>query len=227
VNKRIILAAALAATALGSAAVLAQGQGGGQPAQPPQPMRFFVTSETHTGNLGGVAGADAICQRLATAAGAGARTWRAYISTQGAGAVNARDRIGAGPWHNAKGEIIAANVADLHGDNERDRNNIYKGSALDEKGMVVPGRGDTPNQHDVLTGSDSLGRAFPASVTDDRTCRNWTTDSDDNTHAQVGHTDRNGGNTTSWNSGHATPGCSVAALARVGGAGRLYCFATN
>jgi len=218
VRKTIILAA-LAATALGSAVVMAA-QG------PPQPMRFFVTSEDGTGNIGGLAGADARCQRLAAAAGAGDRTWHAYLSTQGAGAVNARDRIGAGPWHNAKGEIIAANVADLHGDNERDRNNIYKGSALDEKGMPVMGRGDATNKHDILTGSDSLGRAMPAG--EDKTCRNWTYDGDDATaHAQVGHHDRNGGNTSSWNSGHQTPGCNAASLARVGGAGKLYCFAIN
>jgi hypothetical protein len=218
--KRQIILAAIAATLMGSAVYAAQQQ------QPPQPMRFFVTSEDGTGNLGGLAGADARCQRLAQAAGAGDRTWHAYLSTQGPGAVNARDRIGAGPWHNAKGEIIAANVADLHGDNERDRNNIYKGSALDERGNIINGRGDMPNKHDVLTGSDSLGRAMPAG--EDRTCRNWTYDGEDATaHAQVGHTDRNGGNTTSWNSGHATPGCNTAALARVGGAGKLYCFAIN
>jgi hypothetical protein len=222
--KRTIILAALAATALGSAAVsyAAQQQG------PPQPMRFFVTSDDGTGNLGGLAGADARCQRLAAAAGAehGARTWRAYLSTQGAGAVNARDRIGAGPWHNAKGEIIANNVADLHGDVERDRNNIYKGSALDERGNIISGRGDQPNKHDILTGSDSHGRAFPAG--EDKTCRNWTYDGEDATaHAQVGHHDRNGGNTSSWNSGHQSPGCNAAALARVGGAGKLYCFATN
>jgi hypothetical protein len=221
--KKTFILAAIAATALGSAGVYAAQQGGQQ--GPPPPMRFFVTSDTGTGNLGGIAGADARCQRLAAAAGAGDRTWRAYLSTQGAGAVNARDRIGAGPWHNAKGELIANNVADLHGDNERDRNNLYKGSALDEKGNIVSGRGDQPNQHDILTGSDSLGRAF--TVAEDRTCRNWTVDTDEGVGAQVGHHDRNGGGTTSWNSGHRTPGCSVAALARVGGAGKLYCFATN
>ena len=224
--KKTMILTVLAVTAVGAVAALAAQQ----PAAPPAPMTFFVTSETGTGNLGGVAGADARCQRLAAAsgaAGAANRTWRAYLSTQGAGAVNARDRIGAGPWHGAKGEMIAANVADLHGDNERDRNNLYKGSALDEKGNIVPGRGDMPNQHDILTGSDSLGRAFPAAVTEDRTCRNWTYDGDENAGAQVGHNDRNGGGTTSWNSGHRTPGCSVPALARVGGAGRLYCFATN
>ena len=218
--RKTIVFAAIAATAFGSAALMAAEQ-----QQPQQPMRFFVTSDTGTGNLGGLAGADARCQRLAAAAGAGNRTWRAYLSTQGQGAVNARDRIGTGPWHSAKGELIANNVADLHGDNERDRNNLYKGSALDERGNIVLGRGDMPNQHDILTGSNSLGRAMQAA--EDRTCRNWTADGDDNTHAQVGHHDRNGGGTTSWNSGHPTPGCSTAALARVGGAGKLYCFAIN
>jgi hypothetical protein len=228
VRKKIILAA-IAATALGSVAVMAAQQGGGGQQQPQQPMRFFVTSDDGTGNLGGLAGADARCQRLAAAAGAPAdRTWHAYLSTQGAGAVNARDRIGAGPWHNAKGEIIANNVADLHGDVERDRNNIYKGSALDERGNPISGRGDQPgpNKHDILTGSDSLGRAF--TVADNRTCNNWTYDGDDAMiRAQVGHHDRNGGNNSSWNSAHTAPGCNAMALARVGGAGKLYCFAIN
>jgi hypothetical protein len=226
--KRTIILAAVAATAFGSVAVMAQGQGG-QQQQPQQPMRFFVTSEKHTGNLGGVAGADAICQRLATAAGAGNRTWHAYISSQGAGAVNARDRIGAGPWHNAKGVLIANNVADLHGDVQRDRNYIVQEAALDERGNEVPGRFGRPqganNEHDIMTGSDSHGRAIAGA--EDRTCRNWTTDSDDNTHAMVGHHDRSGGGTTSWNSAHPSQGCSTPALARSGGAGRLYCFATN
>jgi hypothetical protein len=223
--RRIIIGAAIAVT-LGSA--MAAQQGGGQQ-QPPQPMRFFVTSETGTGNLGGLAGADARCQRLAQAAGAPAtRTWRAYLSTQGAGAVNARDRIGTGPWHNAKGVQVAANVADLHGDNERDRNYIFGETALDEKGNVVPGRIGRPegvmNQHDILTGSDSHGRALPPG--EDRTCRNWTSDAMTD-HAMVGHHDRSGGNTTSWNSAHASPGCSAAGLQQSGGAGRFYCFAIN
>lgn len=221
--KKTLLLAALAASAMGTAVMAAD-----QPAAPPPPMTFFATSENHTGNLGGLAGADAICQRLAVAAGSPAtRTWHAYLSTQGAGAVNARDRIGAGPWHNAKGVLMAPNVADLHGDNERDRNNFRKPNVLTEKGATVNGFGDMPNEHDIMTGSDSLGRAFGAAVNDDRTCRNWTVDSDDNTHAQVGHTDRLGGGNASWNSAHATPGCSVASLARVGGAGKLFCFAIN
>ncbi len=208
--------------------MLAQAAWAQQPAAPQQPMRFFVSSAAPaTGNLGGLAGADKICQDLAAAAGAGGRTWHAYLSTQASGgqpAVNARDRIGAGPWHNFKGVQIAPNVADLHGDNERDRNYLFKETALDEKGNVVPGRGDTPNIHDILTGSDSLGRAF--TTTEDRTCRNWTSASPDD-HAVVGHTDRQGGSNTSWNSAHPTPGCHTEGLRRVGGAGRLYCFAIN
>jgi hypothetical protein len=225
VNRKLILAA-MATALMGTAVAYAAQQQG-----PPQPMRFFVTSETGTGNLGGLAGADARCQRLAQAAGAPAtRTWRAYLSTQGAGAVNARDRIGAGPWHNAKGQQIAANVADLHGDNERDRNYIFNETALDEKGMQVPGRVGRPegtmNQHDIMTGSDSHGRAMAGA--DDRTCRNWTSaNPGPNDHAMVGHHDRSGGNTTSWNSAHPSPGCDVMGLQQSGGAGRIYCFAIN
>ena len=221
--KKITLILGLMATAMGSAAVLAQGQ----PAQPPQPMRFFVSSETHNGNYGGLAGADAVCQRLAAAAGAGNRTWRAYLSTQAAGgqpAVNARDRIGNGPWHNAKGAMIAASNADLHGDVERDRNNINIENSLTEKGERVKGRGEMPNEHDILTGSDSTGRALPAG--EDRTCANWTSANDTN-KAMIGHHDRMSGGNVSWNSSHMTQGCSLPTLNRTGGAGRIYCFATN
>jgi hypothetical protein len=161
--KTRLVVSAVAVTLLGSAAVLAQGQ------QAPQcPMTFFVASTVPgTGNLGGLAGADATCQNLAQAAGAGDHTWHAYLSTQAAGGepgVNARGRIGAGPWYNAKGVMIAARVADLHGDQARDRNNVQKASALDEKGNVVKGFGDMPNEHDMLTGSDSDGRAFPGGL---------------------------------------------------------------
>ncbi len=197
------------------------------PPPPPPPMTFFVTSTTPaSGNLGGLTGADQICQNLAAAAGAGSRTWRAYLSTQaidGQTAVNARDRIGAGPWHNAKGVQIAANNAELHGDVERDRNFINKDTTLDEKGNGVNGVGDTPNTHDILTGSDSTGRAIAGA--DDRTCRNWT--SATTGAAMVGHSDRRGGRNVSWNSAHPTPGCDTESLRRVGGAGRLYCFAAN
>jgi hypothetical protein len=140
--------------------------------------------------------------------------------------VNARDRIGTGPWHNAKGVLIAANVADLHGDVQRDRNNITKESAVTESGQTVKGRGDTPNQHDILTGSDSHGRAIPGDV--DMTCSNWTSGAAGPGGAMVGHNDRVGGGNTSWNSVHRTRGgCSVENLAGTGGAGFLYCFAVD
>jgi hypothetical protein len=189
-------------------------------------MSFFVTSKSpgKGGDLGGLAGADRHCQSLAQAVGAGAKTWRAYLSTQLAGgiaAVNARDRIGTGPWVNARGVQIAANVADLHGDT----NKINKESALDERGNLVKGRGDTPNQHDILTGSQRDGTAYAAG--DDMTCRNWTSSTDGS--AIVGHTDLTGntGGPNFWNFSHSTPGCNTESLARVGGAGLLYCFATN
>ena len=192
-------------------------------AQDQAPMTFFVTSTPigNGANLGGLAGADAHCQSLAQAAGAGNRTWHAYLGTQGANAVNARDRIGTGPWHNAKGVQIAPNVADLHGDNERDRNYLFKDTAIDENGNIVNGRGDQPNRHDILTGSDSLGRALPAG--EDRTCSNWTNSGDGS--AMVGHHDRNGGGNTSWNSVHPSRGCSQEQLQSSGGNALLYCFA--
>jgi hypothetical protein len=193
------------------------------------PMTFFVTSVGlgNGANLGGLAGADAHCQQLAESVGAGGHTWRAYLSTQGPGAVNARDRIGSGPWHNANGEKIADDVATLHGDVERDRNNVHKGTALNEKGEVVNGRGDDPNRHDILTGSDSLGRAYTDSA--DHTCSNWTDGTSPNGEgsAQVGHHDRQGGGNTSWNSVHPSRGCSQENLRSSGGDGLLYCFATN
>jgi hypothetical protein len=198
------------------------------PSPSPQPMRFFVTSvgSGKGADLGGLAGADAHCQKLAEAAGAGARTWRAYLSTQGADAVSARDRIGQGPWHNAKGVLVAPNVADLHGDVQRDRNNITRESALTEKGEPVKGRGDTPNQHDILTGSDSTGHAFTGEQ--DMTCGNWTSGVAGSGGAMVGHHDRIGGGNTSWNSVHRSRGgCSQENLISTGGAGYLYCFAVN
>jgi hypothetical protein len=199
------------------------------PSRVPHPMGFFVTSSmpSGSGNLGGLTGADKICQDLAASAGAGNRTWHAYLSTQPSATApgeNARDRIGAGPWYNAKNALIAANVEDLHGDIARDRNNIQKSSALTEKGDLIKGIGDTPNQHDILTGSDSEGRAFPTGI--DATCNNWTSDGDDH-KAMLGHADRSGGDNTSWNSNHMSTGCSAAKLIATGGAGHLYCFATN
>ena len=220
-NKTILLSA-FAVTLAGAGAVLAA------QAPPAQPMSFFITSTTPGGgNLGGLAGADKICQDLAAAAGAGGKTWHAYLSTQpanGVMGVNARGRIGAGPWYNAKGVMIAANVGDLHGDNARDRNNIQKANMLDEKGQPIKGAGDMPNQHDILTGSDSDGRAFPAGV--DTTCNNWTSDSTAN-KAMLGHADRTGGGNVSWNSVHMSADCTKDGLIRTGGAGHLYCFAIN
>lgn len=188
-------------------------------------MTFFVTS-TGSGrgaDYGGLAGADKHCQALATATGAGAggHTWHAYLSTQGPGAVNARDRIGAGPWRNANGVVIAKSVADLHGDN-----NMTKQTDVTEKGEVVNGRGDTPNRHDILTGSKADGTAFTGS--DDMTCGNWTKSGEGT--AMLGHSDRMGlpgPAPTSWNAAHPSKGCSDHGLASTGGAGYLYCFATN
>jgi hypothetical protein len=221
-NHKLLLAAA-AVTLLGGAAVLAAENA------PQHPMTFFAAGTVPgTGNLGGLAGADAICQNLAQAAGAGNHTWHAYLSTQGgaggAPGVNARARIGAGPWYNAKGVMVAANVADLHGDQQRDRNNIQKANVLTEKGEVVKGFGDMPNEHDMLTGSDSDGRAFPGGF--DATCNNWTSDGTDH-KAMLGHSDRSGGGNTSWNSAHLSADCTKAGLIRTGGAGHFYCFAIN
>jgi hypothetical protein len=192
-------------------------------------MSFFVTSagSGKGADLGGLEGADRHCQQLATAAGAGAKTWRAYLSTQGSGAVNARDRIGRGPWQNAKGEAIARDVDDLHSPN----NKISKQTALDEKGEPVKGRGDTPNMHDILTGSQADGRAFTGA--DDMTCRNWTSSMEG--AAMVGLHDRMGlrddDASKSWNASHPSRGpnggCSQEALRSTGGAGLFYCFAVN
>ena len=194
-------------------------------------MTFFVTSNGpgKGADLGGLEGADAQCQKLAQAGGAGSKTWRAYLSTQAADgkpAVNARDRIGKGPWQNAKGAVIAKDVAELHG-----TNNLTKQTALSEKGEVINGRGDTPNRHDILTGSQADGSAFPAG--DDKTCKNWTSSTQG--AAVVGHADRQGLRddepSKSWNSSHPSRGpdggCSQADLKSTGGDGLLYCFASN
>ena len=191
-------------------------------------MSFFITSvgPGKGGNLGGLSGADQQCQLLGATAGAGTKTWRAYLSTQGAGAVNARDRIGGGPWLNAKGLIVAKNLAELHGQND-----INKQTALTEKGEPVKGRGDTPNMHDILTGSQPNGTAFPAG--EDRTCGNWTKSGEG--AAMVGHHDRQGLSdddaSQSWNSSHPSRGpdggCSQNDLKSTGGNGFFYCFATK
>jgi hypothetical protein len=188
-------------------------------------MSFFITSagSGEGAALGGLAGADKHCQALAKAAGAGNKTWRAYLSSSGSGqaAVNARDRIGKGPWYNAKGEMVAKDVEDLHGAS----NNLGKQTSITEKGEVVNGRGDKPNQHDILTGSQSDGTAFTDGA--DHTCNNWTSSGEGS--AQVGQHDRQGGgaNPTSWNSSHASKGCSQENLVGTGGSGRFYCFAIN
>jgi hypothetical protein len=193
----------------------------------PSDMTFFVSS-TGSGkgaDLGGLAGADRLCSSLAAAAGSGNHTWHAYLSTVTSGGtpgVNARDRIGTGPWRNAKGVVIAQNVTELHG-----TNNLNKQTALTEKGEVVNGRGDTPNMHDILTGSQPDGTAIKGSV--DTTCGNWTKGGEG--AAMLGHSDRTGLDDSvpakSWNSSHQSRGCSIDALKATGGDARLYCFATN
>ncbi|MDP6579850.1 MAG: hypothetical protein QF681_04260 [Vicinamibacterales bacterium] len=185
-------------------------------------MTFFLTS-VGSGNgadLGGLAGADAHCQSLAAAVGAGNKTWRAYLSTTGSGGVNARDRIGSGPWQNIKGVVVAQNVDQLHGEN-----NLTKETVLNENGGMTNGRGDDPNQHDILTGSNLDGTAS----TDTDACSNWTSSADGTGSAMVGHFDRQGGgaNPTSWNSAHGSRGCSQANLVGTGGNGYFYCFAAN
>jgi hypothetical protein len=209
-SSRSILIAAGAAALL--AACATPGGGGNS-------MSFFVTSANpgKGGDLGGLEGADAYCQKLAGAAGAGSKKWRAYLSTS---SVDARDRIGKGPWYNVKGEMIAANLDELHGNNK-----LTKATNLTEKGQMVNGRGDTPNMHDILTGSTADGKYQGAS------CGDWTSSFDD-ANAMAGHSDRNGTNpdpvaNRSWNASHRTAGCSMEALPRTGSAGLFYCFAAN
>lgn len=205
----------------------------GQAAQR-QPMSFFITSVGigRGGDLGGLAGADAHCQMLAAAAGRGDVTWRAYLSTQGPNAVNARDRIGNGPWYGATGQIIARDLGHLHGDTleqARMGNGLHQLHAVNEKGEIVPGRvggpGAPPSVHDILTGSQPDGRAYPAGM--DQTCSNWTSSAEGMGSARLGHFDRVGADNNSWNSTHATRGCSQANVSRGGGAGFFYCFAVN
>ncbi len=185
-----------------------------QPATEQEPMTFFLTSagSGNGANLGGLDGADAICQRLAATAGRGDATWRAYLSTQGQGAVNARDRIGPGPWHNANGGLIAQDVDALHSLMHR----IRAQDALTEAGGIIPGSGFSPNRHDILTGSQLDGTGYPDG--DDMTCGNWT--SSDAGKAKVGHHDR-----AAWNSAHDSRGCSQEDLQASGGDGLIYCFA--
>lgn len=181
-------------------------------------LSFFITSSGpgDGANLGGLAGADAHCQRLASTAGAGSRTWHAYLSTSGEGATDARDRIGTGPWVNTEGVTVAENLAQLHGEN-----NLTKQTVLSEKGLIVNGRGDSPNRHDILTGSALDGTSSGQS------CDDWTSNGEGS--AQVGHHDRTGGgaNPTSWNSAHGSRGCSQSNLQGTGGDGLFYCFAID
>ena len=201
----------------------------------PTAMTFFITSvgPGKGGDLGGLEGADRHCQRLAQAVGAGARTWHAYLSTHAVGtqsAVHARDRIGRGPWYNAQGVVIAHTVEELHG-----TNNLNKQTGLTEQGAPVPGRGDSPNMHDILTGSQEDGRAFPGpdDLGPDMTCHNWT--SSDEGAAMLGHHDRRGlfdtESAQSWNTAHTSRGdnggCSQQALQSTGGNGLFYCFAID
>ena len=203
------------------------------PARPPRPpMTFFVTSvgKGNGADLGGLVGADAHCQTLGAAAGRGNVTWRAYLSTQGPNAVNARDRIGKGPWYNAEGQAVARDVAQLHGDTleeARVGNNFHVGTVLNEKGAPPDGP-----QHDILTGSTPEGKAVTEGwysdvrpLPLDRTCNNWT--SSGAGFAMVGHSDRRGGGNFSWNSAHQSLGCSQQNLVSTGGGGLFYCFAVN
>ena len=217
---RIVIASSVATALLASCSTT----------PPSPPTTFFITSVNpgQAGNLGGLAGADAYCEKLASAAGVGGRNWRAYLSTQTSAAgpaVNARDRIGKGPWTNAKGVVIAKDLAELHG-----QNNINRQTALTETGQVVPASadGDRENKHDILTGSKPDGTAMPPGR--DATCSNWTSSGQGG--AMVGHHNRGGINpdpvaNVSWNSSHITPGCDMPSLVKVGGAGLFYCFAAR
>jgi hypothetical protein len=246
-RKTTTILAALALSALAMAGAFAQGGGGGGQRGggggergggggqggargPQQPMSFFITSmpKGEGANYGGLAGADAYCQQLAMAAGRGGATWHAYLSTQGPGAVNARDRIGNGPWYNARGQLIAMNNSQLHGDTideARVGNAMGKQISLTEKGMPNNGVGDMPNEHDILTGSRPDGTAYTDGM--DHTCMNYTSNADGRGQVQLGHSDKQGGNNSSWNSAHGSRGCSQPNLVATGGAGKLYCFAVN
>lgn len=216
-----LIGTAAAAAIVGSLAVM-QAQSG--PA-----MSFFITSVGggDGANLGGLAGADRHCQTLAAAAGAGGKTWHAYMSAAAANgqpAVNAKDRIGSGPWYNAKGVKVAENVADLHSDN----NKLGKENSLSEKGGGINGAGDTPNTHDMLTGSNADGTLATGGLPNGAPCGNWTSNAADGV-AKLGHFDKKGGGDSpnSWNAAHNSRGCGQANLVATGGAGLYYCFATN
>jgi hypothetical protein len=236
----------------GSYIALAQAPAGGAPAAPAAPqlqpqserapqkpsprMSFFVTSVGmgDGANLGGLSGADRHCQALAETVGAGGKTWHAYLSTQASTsqpAVNARDRIGSGPWYNFAGTLVGNGLADLHGDTlelARLGNRLTRNNVMTERGTYIPGTAFNeapPNQHDALTGTQPDGRAFTDAM--DHTCSNWTSDADGKGTAMLGHLDRNGANFMSWNAAHPSNGCSQANLVSTGGAGLFYCFAIN
>ena len=224
---RVIGALTVAISAVGVVLVLSERADAQQ--APPQPMSFFITSagKGDGANLGGLTGADAHCQAMASAAGRGGVTWHAYLSTQGPNAVNARDRIGSGPWFNAAGQRVAQNLAELHGDTleqARIGNALGKQLSKTEKNTLVNGVGDTPNQHDILTGSQADGRAYTDAA--DHTCSNYSS-SVATGSVQLGHSDKQGGGNGSWNSTHASRGCGQQNLVSTGGAGLLYCFAVN
>ncbi len=197
-----------------------------QPAAKSNEMSFFITSAGpgNGANLGGLDGADAHCRKLAESVNAGGKTWRAYLSTAGEEGVNARDRIGNGPWYNAEGVLIALDANDLHNNASK----LIKTTQLNEKGGIVNGRGDSPNRHDILTGSKADGTLFVEGI-NDTTCSNWMSSADGIGSARVGHHDRIGGgqDPTSWNSAHNSRGCSQENLRSTGGDGLLYCFATD
>ncbi|MFZ6775028.1 lectin [Undibacterium sp. SXout7W] len=228
----LISAICLLASHESYAQATANAAGATRSTDPAKPLSFFVTSEGQGkgADLGGLQGADAHCQQLAVSVGAGDKTWRAYLSTQATNsqpAVNARDRIGQGPWFNTRGVVIAKDLAHLHGDTldaARIGNNLSRSTALNEKNELVKGFGDKPNQHDIITGSTSDGRAFQDNQ--DHTCKNYTSSGADGT-VQLGHVDRTGGGNTSWNSTHTSRGCGQENLVSTGGAGLLYCFAAN
>ena len=205
-SRMVVIIGVISLSLLGAGAAFAQ----------ENPMRFFVTSAGpgDGANLGGLAGADAHCEMLAEAAGAGDRTWRAYLSTQGPNAVNARDRIGAGPWHNARGALIGNDVDELHGIGHR----FTSMTVLDQQGRIIPGSGFAPNRHDILTGSTTDGMAYPAD--DDMTCSNWANGTTGK--ARVGHHDR-----ANWLSAHDSRGCTQDELRASGGDGLFYCFAID
>lgn len=232
---RSVLCTALLALPLLSLAQTAPTPAPAQPVSAAEAAKLFSFFITSTGpgkgaDLGGLTGADAHCQQLASSVGAGGKTWRAYLSTQATAtqpAVNARDRIGQGPWYNTRGAVVARDVGHLHGDTletARVGNSLSWATAFSEKNEPIKRAGDKPNEHDILTGSQPDGRAFTDAA--DRTCSNYTSSAADG-FVQVGHFDRTGGNSISWNSAHASRGCGQANLVSTGGAGLLYCFAVN